>query len=521
MSTFEAGVAAAPVETYRVRLPTQRGWRVTIFDAHHRALTTVEDGREPHVDLPRGLYSVRVEGPVGFDEQAVRVDRDVDLSHLGPRRCSPTPLADSVLSHEYYAGPSEHWSRELTVAGQAPQSAALFIFIRAIDRDQAEDTATLATLSLHDQVGNVLSTLGPTETASDVDAGWLAYSAPLSAGFYRIREAAGVSRELGVQLVAGWQTQVFLLRTAGVVRLADARILMAPQGVGFKPSDAVTEQIDDALNLLRTPTARPPGELINSLIARKVDNPILGMLGAHLLLREMERLKRLQTLESADTPESSARVSLADKLNLVLTGLAARCGECADVRALRLAMRPPGDSERAAPFDVPPMLLAGFTRVVDAAASFPDLVSDAPLVDDIAENLFADSVWTTWAALLPRLPARAGDVSTTVSLEDVGGGAALKVGFQRNPWVRSGMLAAVGQELMRTQRLSREGKEAGELVVSITQLAQQLQVAPRLLHQAIGELDALSSDDVAAILGEERSSAVAPWVGGFSKLIKP
>jgi len=123
-----------------------------------------------------------------------------------------------------------------------------------------------------------------------------------------------------------------------------------------------------------------PAEVHRELLYGKFDNPMLGLIGAHLLLM--------------------AREPNRDTIDLVLGNLRDNLlGDVPDVRALawRAWQRLGGDRPAPTPFDAPPMLRAGLRAVIDADAEVGGLVPADGILSWISRHQRADTAWTSWS----------------------------------------------------------------------------------------------------------------------------
>ena len=480
-----SGSAGSSPPQWRVRLPAQRDLRVTVYDAHHREISVASGATE--VRLPRGLYSVRVEGPTGFEERAIRLDQDLDLSDLLPKRYSAAPIRGSQLAHEYYSGPSHRLSLNESRPPLSPDAnAGLFIFARTIDRERAARSHPLLGLSLHLADGRPVTDFSAPGVQADRSAGWWSFSVAAPSGFYRLCTTGADAREIGIHLFPDWQTQVFLLVGDDGPVLEGSRIFVTRKGAGFQADDEVAELVDDSIAALADPTGDPPESLVQNLLDLKFENPVLGLIGAHLLIRSNRRTRD----GSPNRRYEPSRV--VDKLRSIL-------GDCADVRALQLAVAPDQPSGHIAMFHEPPMLLAGLEAVISAARKNPALVADAPLVDDIVDNLYADSVWTTWSSLLAE-PDISDPRSSWANVTHAKAPFEMS-GRSESDWVRQGIVAAVEQRADRSERRLRSQAVSAQDGLSVDDLARQLDVTPNRIDRALRDLMQMSDDELDGAFG--------------------
>jgi hypothetical protein len=362
---------------------------ITVLDGHDR----VKGTGFGHValDLPPGLYAVQVERAGIRSEEVYRHAGKTELRVGEPKRFSAVPVSDTVTSHEYYQGPAAHWSRTTTTAplAAAPDGAgSLFVFLRAPSAEAATQLAYIG-LSIVDDSGRDLASLGQGTAVSDERTGWLAFNAEAPAGEYALRYRPSdiyhpPARDMAIGVFSGWQTQVFMTLADGP-SFPSASVLM---GHGFDPDDRVAQAVDAALAGLQNRTDLLLREQRRLLLYGKFDNPMLGLVGAHVLLQARDVDRR--------------------QIETVLDNLGWLLGQDApDVRALRLrASRRLGDPVDTRPFERPPMLRAGLEAILEAAADTPELVPRGGLMAHVAVERFVDSPWSTWR---PRRSSRAGE----------------------------------------------------------------------------------------------------------------
>jgi hypothetical protein len=364
---------------------------ITVLDGYDEVRATGE-GRVD-AQLPTGLYAVQVER-AGFREEHVRRHTGpTNVAFDEPKRFSAVPAADTVGTHEYYEEPARRWSREATAPrvarGPAHMMGSLFAFLRAPSADAPTAALEATDLRLLDAAGEELLAFDGASTQRDEHDGWIAFHAAAPAGEYALRSAPSDSapaRDVALWVFAGWQTQVFMTLADGA-SFASASVLM---GHVFEPDDRVTQAVDAALTGLQNGVDLLVGEQWRLLLAGKFDNPMLGLVGAHVLLRR---------------PSPNPEV-----IGTVLSNLEWLLGRDApDVRALWLvAERRFGWASDAQPFERPPMLRAGLEAVLEAAVERPELVPRDGLLARIALQRFVDSPWTTWRPLAPTGARRRG-----------------------------------------------------------------------------------------------------------------
>jgi hypothetical protein len=454
--------------------------KVTIFDAENNEAWTGSGRSEVRVELPRGFYTVRASVGTSFEEKFVRLAKPETVSDVMPKQYSPAPIFVSALSHEYYSDTSRDLSRTSTRSPlTAGAGADLFVFVRALDESNYHGADLGIDLSIADEAGRTLSQLDPAETKRDPQVGFVGLCAPAAPGFYRLVVGGQAPRTVALWLEPGWQTQVFLLHHSRP--LAESlRIFMARVGAGFEPGDQIPAAVDAGLQALHGGSSELPPS-IDVLLRNKFDNPMLGFIGAHLLLNRARQLPR-------DSPE---RRECGNLLQMVLGNLGWLAPNAPDTLALQTAAALFfGSAMPNLPLRVPPMLRSGLSAVVFAAAEHPQLIEDDSLADRVTSQLFQDSPWTTWQEEAPvGVPAPSGNALTESGTRKKARGA--KAGRKPSSRSEKGLdLDWVEYALVdETLRILKSGKVEP---IDIARTARQLGVTPNDIRRAIRKLDHVS-----------------------------
>ncbi len=353
---------------------------IFVLDARGRL---VDRGLGPRraFELAPGIYRVKVLTGTASEERSVVLleTRKEPLRFQPLAFASPVPLAGTSTSHEYHMAAADRESRITHVADGVGSS--LFFLVRDWTapeggnvRPHGNDNPAEG-LSLHavDRGGErKICDLAQGSSDSRGDP-WGACTVAVSPGVYELRLELPDGGTLRQSYAAceGWQTQSFLFMRfypgeASPNRRADlsrTSALMSQQP-GFSPSAPILRMTELARVALSTrtasaedePSSRPlVPEEVRALLRAKLENPFLGIYGAHLLLLE-------PTLDEG----------LFAEVVRNLRGLLGRGHPDVEALALRAVGEPP-----PLPFEQPPMLAASWRLVVDASVSRPDLVPDA------------------------------------------------------------------------------------------------------------------------------------------------
>lgn len=193
--------------------------------------------------------------------------------------------------------------------------------------------------------------------------------------------------DIPLPVFKGWRSQLFLcidlpreLETPGRADLAERALLLTPQAVPFNPGDRELRLTELARHaLIDSRDAGVPAQLRNQLRKRNV-NPMLGLLGAHLLLAEAQP-DRMLLRDLADTLEN-------------------RLGpDFPDLVALRIGLARLDDKTPALPAAIsrPPLLRASWNLFVD----HPALLAPGSLAHQTASQLVPCGPWFAWHPNVP------------------------------------------------------------------------------------------------------------------------
>ena len=358
--------------------------KITVYNGWDEV--EAEENGQVHSSLPKGLYTVRIEHADVISEKVLRHDGGTNESIPQPQRQSAMPVFNTATTHEYYAFTSQEWSGKDTrdpIGVSLVTQGRLFIFIRALSAEHYRQQNLAEGLKLLDSHGAVLSAFDEAETERS-PYGWLALSAIAESGSYILSYRHGDEpRELPLYVYEGRNTQIFITYRGGL-RLETAAILLPSVWESFNPNDRIAQAVDAALSGLQQGEDYLPREAMSMLLHGKFENPMLGLLGAHLLLLRKE-------------PEEST-------VNIVIDNLRWLLKDSPDVRALeliaahRFEREPPSE-----PFNRPPMLRVGLEAIFRLSANYPELVPENSLFERISTRLYVDSPWVMWEPVVQML----------------------------------------------------------------------------------------------------------------------
>jgi len=336
--------------------------------------------------LPAGLYKVRVRVGPTLVEQLVSLDQDRQIEFPQASIPSPIPLERTSRGNTDHTAAAIKASQ--TVRDVFGAGASVLIFAREQSRSGSElkhkDNPATG-LTLLTESGQELANVerrAEVNLDGDPCAGWRAEIDP---GPYRLRLARKDGSTIERALFAGPQAQIqiFLLQCdyplpdGSVQRIPDmsgSAIAISPN-YQFSPQRQRTRLAEIARYALTQSRRILSDGLLRDLLDEKFDDPMLGLLGAHLLLRDKPADARLFRI-------------VTDNL-LRLLG-----PNHPDLRALWLR-REPADSAVDARLESPPMFRLSWDLAVEASIRHPEVLS-AKAPSAIADKILPDAPWLIW-----------------------------------------------------------------------------------------------------------------------------
>jgi hypothetical protein len=355
------------------------GTHVSVLDRKGRSVFSGKIDASHRLTLPRGLYTIAGRSENRTTEFPVALEKPSRIHVFDPRFYTATPLTGRPSSYEYYTHPSREWSHTPTRAPIAAASdSSIFIFVRAASRESFKAGTNVADgLVFLDHKRRDIARLRPEETRRDENDGWVAFHASAPHGFYYLRSSKTPEWEAPIQLFAGYQAQVFLMYRDGP--MFQTLKIFLQRGGGFEPRDAETTAIDIALNGIQNHSDLLSNEALDLLLHGKFRDPMLGLVGAHVLLQ---------------------RQSAHDRIKIVLRNLANLLPQSVDVAALEILARSRKvkllHNPRISPFTHPPMLRAGMDAVFAASTERPSIIARRSRLPEIAVQMLTDTPWSTW-----------------------------------------------------------------------------------------------------------------------------
>ena len=386
--------------------------RIEVLDAEYRVQARGYGRIEE--DLPTGYYTIQYKAADATEERNIALRPDQPVTLTDPPDLpfsSAAPIEYTSTSHEYHQHNAQRLSRAQPL--KRGDGSQVFVFVRDVDPGGATHPAK--GLSLHALDGELIVQFDEVIEASrgSSEARWGGLNIAVDPGFYRLRLMLRKGKAVEMIVPAGpsWQSQVFLLRQGGesevagkaILDLPNATHLMARPHEGFDPWEYVSMQKNvqpdiagedlRLIELARQALAQGYRGIhsrdLHAMLWGKWEDPLLGILGLHLLLRQPE----------SDLDFAS---SVLERLRgLILSGF-----RHPDIDALALEIaRRRGLTIEMPPITAPPMLRQSWNILVEATAGRPDLIPSGSLSFQIAGLLWGASAWLIWEAP-PEEPSR-------------------------------------------------------------------------------------------------------------------
>jgi hypothetical protein len=446
-----------------------------------------------HLDatFEAGLYKVLVRVGSHLDERLVTLDQDRDLSFAAPAIASPIPLNSSSRSHEYHVEAAR--AAAANVRETLGQGSSIVIFARdwtannSAPRDNP--AAGLKLLGDKDSVLSSIEARAEIRLDGDPSAGWRGEVMPGSY-WLRLDLPDGTATERTLYAAAGKQTQIFLLQhyytlaDGTKIRRADiagGTVLMTSH-FDFDPENSRARLSELACYALAQTRHILSDTLLQQLLDEKFDDPILGLLGAHLLLR--------------DHPQDTRLFHIVTNNLLTLVG-----PEHPDLRALWLRREDRSGIEDLR-LPVPPMLRRSWDLTVEESVRNPDVIPAKSMTDAITLGVLPTAPWLVWqnesgrATSSPalsesqRTEAILADFLSTRARSDAARSVATRGAIQR---VRGNLLALPGVLSRAAGRVPETGAAGGTPPPTLSEndkveIARVLGVSGRVIDATLQKL---------------------------------
>ena len=367
--------------------------------------------------IARGIHSVQLRVPPGIYRAKVRVgdqqseklfsvefnepngQKSIKLNPL--EFSSPIPLYKTSTSREFHQDAIRNAAAIGGVKAQLGKGAEVVIFLRDLSSLYFDLTADQMASYKKNFEGLVLSKLDgsdphPLESIGTlvVDRGYLIASATVTPGSYALSRMSSGTERLFLPLVvpSGWSLQVFVSMVptdddSSYSRLADfdgAAMVFDRPDAGFFPDRSDL----GVLEVTRQALARGHNVLdanaMAVLLSGKVENPMMGLLAAHLLL--LARKPNLELIQKVVT-NTGILIGANYPDLLVLSwklGQLRGTSDALDAKALVESIKGP------------PMLQLSWRYFMEAYLSLVDKGMLDNVIYKMSSQLVSSSVWVSW-----------------------------------------------------------------------------------------------------------------------------
>lgn len=336
------------------------------------------------IELPRGIYRVRLELNEESMEDMVRLDQDIELHMETPKSHSSIVADDFSSSYEYYTKEAIRWSKEPTTHHDKKGLwSALFIFMRYPNADicsQYKQKSLGNNFSILDGQRNKLFELNESNIKEDKELGWLAFHAPVKNGQYYLHYAGKKKREIPLYVFNGWQSQLFLTfrdePLFPTLKISTERIT-----TGFRTDNPVNYIMDASLQKLHNGIYFIPEKIMDRLAQGSWDNPMMGLLTAYIYFNSGKRNKDELFRKLLDNYD---RIILDDQ-------------HAPDLVALKmLASTYFNEPLQAYKLSAPCMFMTGMKVAIELSQQHLDVFDDNSFIELTIKKLYGDMEWTSY-----------------------------------------------------------------------------------------------------------------------------
>jgi hypothetical protein len=367
------------------------------------------------IDVPPGIYKLRARAGQTVTERLMVIPPGTD-SHIEKIEpiafASPAPLANTAqgMDENTAQGMDRIRRREWTEAAVREsrrvhadfgKGSFLFLFVRGLPGEERQRSQEpfhpMYGLSLHDPQGRLIVSFGqqkiPQEDSTTANL-WAACNLSLNPGLYRLSLALpnDTYQHQTIFLTEGWQSQIFFVQrdysavNRGALRvdlLSASHFMRRSEGnepSGFRPESRTARLIELAREALKRQRQPLAPAIIEEILDAKFTNPILGLLGANLLL---ERYRKY--------PDDNR---IFGSLDQIVTSLRELLGnDIPDVESLAW------ENETVTTdftFSIPPLLRASWDRILTATVKRPELVPLQSVAARAGERLWGSGPYLIW-----------------------------------------------------------------------------------------------------------------------------
>ncbi len=357
--------------------------RAKLFDGYDNLIRV--DELDYDINLNKGIYYLRTEVSGSVDEELIRLDKDIVIEAKEPERNSVIPIPNRknsknidynrLLNLSYR--PSDIW---LFASDEHPNSS-LFFLLRFENEFDSSHTEKMQILDKTRNKGDLRFNRFLVE--SNYKEKWYAFSIALPHGYYELKID---DRIMPLHIVEGWQTQIFLTHDE-IFDFEDMRIFMGKTENGLILNEKTMDALDKGLDYLTMIDGELPKSMLNIFLKGKFSNPVLGILAAHLLLKQLK-------------PNWKILKEVIDNLQRILP-------DFPDVLIIKLLFaKRHSQFLKLEPIKNPPMFSVSLKALVNIDQYSPQYIDDDSDIENIIPETYEDSPWTSWGYIDPNLYRR-------------------------------------------------------------------------------------------------------------------
>ncbi len=373
-----------------------------IFVVDHRLALKNQGKRSFATGLDFGLYKVKVRVGRESHESIFLLDRDVTLNSSSaqesvssdqslnfalPRAqlASAAPLSGTTMTHEFQIVARASLAQERPIRPSqlfgdvgGPASAEIRLMARVWTSPSGGSSGAKPWegVELADSDGQILLALSDLPIQHPDSDPFVIARVEVVPGPYFLRERLRDGRQFEQSLIVpfGWAVEVFMLAVAGSVAQPDIEI---SHQLSLKRRTVLMRRLaeqhrmdtreDEVLEFARIALIDERHVLndeLENLLFHQFQNPLAGIIGAHLLIMEAEH----------GVANSGERLRILDTVVPNLRSLVG--ADHPDVEAISLYCSS-NHLHTLAPFQIPPMLERSWKLIVKATESRSDLVPDS------------------------------------------------------------------------------------------------------------------------------------------------
>jgi hypothetical protein len=376
-----------------------------VQSAHDAVEVSVLDGNfgivaegtgDVEAQLPPGIYELQLRVGPAHERRLVKLEpgmlheehsqledpnapMDPDALQLAVPSAAPVDRTSTTREEHMHAA----FEASSTLAQSGASSGVVLMVRTPRDSSRSFDRA------VSDRVLLVDADLRPVTADRRQGRDWATVTTALEPGGYALRiDPPGISTVAptfqSIWAADGWQTLVFVANTDNGLAPDRAAVHMTRMSDAWQPQSD-RRDIDLGLEAARWSLRQGrPGispRLLQLLIETKFRNPMLGIIGAHVLLLDAK----------PNVPQ----------LDTVIGNLSHLVPGHPDVRALGWLRDDPKDKRRVLARDGgvvswPPMLVASYAAAIRRDAYEPGVIADGSPAEAFAVHQVVTGIWTSW-----------------------------------------------------------------------------------------------------------------------------